>query len=166
MQHHIQQNQQQDALTKFLQQQQNNQMHLQNKQHPNNQMMQQQQQHINNLHQQQPHHPFPMHGEHNQQHSDVHALMRDVANGLLTQHPQVAIVGLELIPKQNITDAIKFVDFESTALNGDAAAAATTSSAATTATSSSAAATAAATSTSTAAAATTTGAAAASSFCW
>ena len=98
MQHHIQQNQQQDALTKFLQQQQNNQMHLQNKQHPNNQMMQQQQ-HINNLHQQQPHHPFPMHGEHNQQHSDVHALMRDVANGLLTQHPQVAIVGFELIPK-------------------------------------------------------------------
>ena len=80
-----------------------------------------------------------MHGEHNQQHSDVHALMRDVANGLLTQHPQVAIVGLELIPKQNITDAIKFVDFESTALNGDAAAAATTSAATTTATSSAAA---------------------------
>lgn len=90
-QHHVQPAQQ-DALTKFLQQQQNNQLHHQNKQHNNQVSHQNHQQHINNQHQQQfeqQHLPFSMPSE-QQHHSDVHALMRDMANGLLTQHPQVA----------------------------------------------------------------------------
>jgi hypothetical protein len=45
-----------------------------------------QQQHINHLHQQQQQsHLFSMHSE--QPHSDVHNLMRDLANG----HPQVLL---------------------------------------------------------------------------
>jgi Nucleocytoplasmic shuttling protein for mRNA cap-binding EIF4E len=79
VQHHAQQIHQ-DALAKFLQQQQSNQMH-----HPNTHQMLQQSQ-INHLHQQQQQsHLFSMHGE--QQHSDVHTLMRDLANG----HPQVRV---------------------------------------------------------------------------
>ncbi len=82
VQHHAQQTHQ-DALAKFLQQQQSNQMHHPNtQQHNTHQMLQQPQ--INHLHQQQQQsHLFSMHGE--QPHSDVHSLMRDLANG----HPQV-----------------------------------------------------------------------------
>lgn len=89
---HTNQPPQQDALTKFLQQ--NNQMHHQNQQQPNSQMFHQnQQQHVNHMMQQQHLHHPPQHnfqqmpGE--QQHPDVQALMRDVANGFLNQHPQV-----------------------------------------------------------------------------
>ena len=83
-QHHTQPIQQ-DALSKFLQQQ-NNQMHQQNKQQHNQMMHQHQPQHVNNVHQQ-PHHPFMMHDEQHQ--SDVNILMREMANGLISQHPQV-----------------------------------------------------------------------------
>lgn len=82
-QHHTQPIQQ-DALSKFLQQ--NNQMHHQNKQQHNQMMHQHQPQHVNNVHQQ-PHHPFMMHDEQHQ--SDVNILMREMANGLISQHPQV-----------------------------------------------------------------------------
>jgi hypothetical protein len=82
VQHHAQQTHQ-DALAKFLQQQQSNQMHHPNtQQHNTHQMLQQPQ--INHLHhQQQQSHLFSMHSE--QPHSDVHSMMRDLANG----HPQV-----------------------------------------------------------------------------
>ena len=85
VQQHIQQQPQQDALAKFLQQQHTNQMHHQNQEqshrsHQQNHQQQQQQQQLK--------FPFQALNDQHQPATDIQTMMRDVANGLLT-HPQV-----------------------------------------------------------------------------
>ena len=52
--------------------------------------LQQQQHNTQMQHHHQLHHPYQMAAE-SQQHADVQSMMRDMANGLGAQHPQVCI---------------------------------------------------------------------------